>query len=452
MSPVAKSLIDLIGKTPMLHASRLATGPCDLLLKLELNNPADSIKDRIAQSMINDAEKKGLLKPGGLIVEGTAGNTGIALAMIGKLRGYKVTVVLPDKMSQGKINHLKALGAKVVLTSSQSKKGDKDYYQEVAQKIAKDKNGFYINQFSNTANPKAHEETTGPEIWSQCEGKIDAFVAGVGSGGTITGAGRYLKKMNPSIEIILADPVGSIVAEATRGNLITTTDSWHVEGVGEDFIPSILDLSIIDDAIEISDERSFQVVKELLLKEGLLVGSSSGTLIAAALEWCSRQTEPKRIVTFACDSGAKYMDKLFNRSWKQRNGIEEKENLQDLRNLLSQRAAYGEVSVIKEDQKMEEALAIMMREELDHIAVVDKQNIYLGHLSYYSFINENCSKKNLKDAVVSLHIEKQILKIDRSSSLQKAASLLKNKSILAIVGPNGYFEGFLRPSDLLPYY
>ena len=449
MTNIANSILDFIGNTPLLKVNGIDTGPCELFLKLELRNPGDSIKDRIAQAMIKNAEDKGLLKPGGLIVEGTAGNTGIALAMIGRLKGYKVTVVLPDKMSAGKIAHLKALGAKVVLASSQANKGDSDYYQDMAENIAKKQNGYFINQFGNPSNPEIHEKTTGPEIWNQCNENIDAFIAGVGSGGTITGVGRYLKKMNPSTQIILADPVGSIVTEATKGNIISPTQSWHVEGVGEDFIPSILDLNIIDEAIQISDKRSFEVVEELLLNEGLLVGSSSGTLIGAALEWCRKQETPKRAVTFACDSGAKYMEKLFNRSWKKRHNIKTDHTYGDLRDSLSKRIIDNELPTLKKSQLMSQALSVMSREELDYIAITDMNENYLGHLSPRSFTNANFKKSNLNETIENF-VENKLPKISRESSLDEAISLLEIHPAIAIIGPNDNFDGFLRPFDTLP--
>ena len=297
----------------MLELKRMDAGPCQLFVKMESMNPGNSIKDRIAVTMVDAAEKSGKLKKGGRIVEATAGNTGLALALIAGKKGYRLTVVVPDKMSDEKISHLRAMGAEVVLTRSDVAKGNPEYYQDVAEKIAKDDpDAHYINQFANEANTQAHYETTGPEIWEQMDGKIDAFVVGVGSGGTVSGVGRFLKERNPSCEIILADPVGSILAPLVNEGKQVQPGSWLVEGIGEDFIPSILHLDLVTKAFAISDAEAFHTARELLKKEGVLAGSSVGTLLAATLHYCREQKEPKRVVTLICDNGAKYLSKMFN--------------------------------------------------------------------------------------------------------------------------------------------
>jgi cystathionine beta-synthase len=316
------NILDLIGNTPLVKVEYLDTGPCELFLKLENQNPGGSLKDRIALEMVEVAEKNQLLKPGGTLVEGTAGNTGIGLALIAALKKYHLIVVMPDKMSTEKMAHLRALGAKVVVTRSDVCKGHPEYYQDVAERIALETpNSFYVNQFSNPANPAAHEKTTGPEIWEQMEHKIDAFVAGVGSGGTITGVGRFLRKKNPSIEIILADPEGSILADYVKTKELKEAGSWLVEGIGEDFIPSNCDLSLVSDAITVSDYDAFSTIRQLLEKEGILAGSSTGVLLHAALIYCRQQTEPKRVVTLVCDTGNKYLSKAFNREWLAQHGL-----------------------------------------------------------------------------------------------------------------------------------
>ncbi|MGY8756813.1 MAG: PLP-dependent cysteine synthase family protein, partial [Phycisphaerales bacterium] len=239
---VVDSVLDLVGNTPILKLNALDTGKCDLFLKLESQNPGQSIKDRIAITMIERAEKDGLLKEGVRIIEATAGNTGIALALIASLKGYDITVVVPDKMSEGKIAHLRAMGADVIMARSDVAKGDPEYYQDVAERLATENGWFFVNQFSNEANVEAHYNSTGPEIWQQLEGNVDAVIIGVGSGGTITGVGRYLKEQNPNIEIILADPEGSVLEPLVNEGKTVTAGSWLVEGIGEDFVPPITDL------------------------------------------------------------------------------------------------------------------------------------------------------------------------------------------------------------------
>jgi cystathionine beta-synthase len=295
--PTHNSVLELIGRTPMVRVRRLDTGPCELYLKLESANPGGSVKDRIGLSMIEGAERAGKIKPGDTLVEGTAGNTGIGLALVAQQKGYRLILVVPDKMSREKIFNLKAMGAEVVLTRSDVAKGHPQYYQDLAQKIADDTPGaYFINQFGNPDNPRAHEDTTAPEILEQMDGRLDAIVFGVGSSGTMTGLSRYFARVAPEVELVIADPVGSILAQyINEGTLSTKSASWMVEGIGEDFLPVISDFSRVKKAYAISDKESFLAGRELLAKEGVLGGSSTGTLLAAALRYCREQTKSKRV-------------------------------------------------------------------------------------------------------------------------------------------------------------
>src|SRR6476661_3540263 len=299
-STANQSVLDLIGHTPLLRVRNMDTGPCELYLKLENQNPGGSIKDRVALSMIEAAEREGKLKPGGTVIEATAGNTGLGLALIAGAKGYRIILVIPDKMSQEKIAHVRALGAEVRLTRSDVTRGHPEYYQDVAARLASEvPGGFYVNQFGNPANPLAHERTTGPEIWEQMRHDVDAVVVGVGSGGTLTGLGRFFNRVKPrrGIEMVLADPTGSILYEWVKTGKLVESGSWAVEGIGEDFIPDNADMSFVTEAFEIDDSDSFATARELLRKEGILGGSSTGTLLAGALRYCREQTRPKRVVT-----------------------------------------------------------------------------------------------------------------------------------------------------------
>lgn len=318
-----KNVLELIGKTPLLLASNLDTGPCRLYLKIESANPGGSIKDRIALSMIEEAENAGLIKPGATLIEATAGNTGIALALVALQKGYRLQIVMPDKMSIEKKYCLEAMGAEVILTRSDVGKGHPRYYQDLAQTMAYENGAFYVNQFANQANVKAHYATTGPEIWQQMGGAVDAFVCGVGTGGTLTGAGRYLKECNRKLEIILADPEGSILAPLVNtGSPPDKIGSWFVEGIGEDFVPEICELGLVDTAYSIADRESFQTALDLLRLEGIMAGSSSGTLLAAALRYCRSCKSSKNVVTFVCDTGNRYLSKLYNSQWRQKHLVE----------------------------------------------------------------------------------------------------------------------------------
>lgn len=318
---VASSVLELIGHTPMVEAQRLDTGPCRLFIKLEALNPGGSIKDRIGLRMIESAEKRGDIKPGDLLVEATAGNTGLGLALVAAVRGYRLLIVMPDKMSREKVFNVQAMGAEVVLTRSDVQKGHSEYYQDLAERLAGERGGYYINQFANPDNPAAHEATTGPEILEQLDGKVDAIVLGVGTSGTLTGVSRYFAKASPDTEFVLADPKGSVLADYIKTGKLGKAERWLVEGIGEDFIPSIADLSAVKTAYTIPDAEAFAVAREVLQKEGLLLGSSSGTLIAAALRYCREQTTPKIVVTLGCDTGAKYLSKLYNDFWMMERGF-----------------------------------------------------------------------------------------------------------------------------------
>ncbi|MBT8136506.1 MAG: pyridoxal-phosphate dependent enzyme [Gammaproteobacteria bacterium] len=331
---IYRSVLEMIGNTPLLEITNIDTGPCRLYLKLELANPGGSIKDRIGIAMIEAAEKRGDIRPGDTIVEATAGNTGIGLALAAAQKGYRLVLVIPDKMSQEKIFNLRAMGAEIVLTRSDVARGHPEYYQDLASTIATQNGGYYINQFGNPDNPDAHEATTAPEIWEQMGHDVDAVVVGVGTSGTITGLTRFFRKHAPKVQIVLADPKGSVLADYVDTGKLGASSTWLVEGIGEDFIPDIADLEAIASAYTIDDAESFSVARELLLKEGLLAGSSSGTLVAAALRYCREQTEPKRVLTFACDTGNKYLSKLYNDFWMEDQGFIQREQHGDLRDLI----------------------------------------------------------------------------------------------------------------------
>jgi len=370
--PVAASALDLIGHTPMVELHGFDTGPCRLFVKLESANPGGSIKDRVARSMIAAAEEAGTLQPGGTIVEATAGNTGLGLAQVGLLKGYKLLLVVPDKMAREKIQHLRAMGVDVRITRSDVGKGHPEYYQDMAAAIAaKLNNAVYINQFENPANPKAHEETTGPEILEQMEGDLDAVVVGVGSGGTLTGLGRFFAKASPKTAMVLADPVGSILAPLVERGEKVEPGSWVIEGIGEDFIPANCDLTLVRKAYEIPDSESIATARLLLLKAGILGGSSSGTLLAGALRYCREQTEPKRVVTLVCDTGSRYLSKVYNDSWVAEQGLAERELHGDLRDLIARATGSGETVTVGPDDTLLTAYKRMRQADVSQLPVID---------------------------------------------------------------------------------
>ena len=449
---ITDSLLDLIGNTPILKIKSLDTGPCDLYVKLESNNPGGSIKDRIGLSIIEEAEKSGELKPGGTIIEATAGNTGIGLALIAALKGYKIILVIPDKMSREKILHLEGLGAEIVLTRSDVPEGHPEYYQDLARKILSETPGaFLANQFSNPANPLAHRTTTAPEIWEQMQGNLDAVVAGVGSGGTLTGLAEYFKAQDPNITMVAADPEGSVVADAIlKGEYSYEGGSWLVEGVGEDFIPNNFDLSLMDDAETVSDKEAFDVLQVLLKEEGILGGSSTGTLVAAAAKWCRKQKDHKKVVTFICDTGNKYLSKAFNKSWLQDNNLLDLESHNDLRDMINRRADKGEMVTVSPTDSLLVAYNRMRASDISQIPVL-KDNQLLGVLDEEDLLFSVSKDPSKFSNEVSHHM---IVKLDTLQFDDSEEELLKilSQGKVAIIYNKDTFLGFITKVDLINHY
>ena len=449
---ITESLIDLIGNTPILRLKSLDTGPCDLYVKLESNNPGGSIKDRIGLSIIEEAEKSGELKPGGTIIEATAGNTGIGLALIAALKGYRIILVIPDKMSREKILHLEGLGAEIVLTRSDVPEGHPEYYQDLARKILSETPGaFLANQFSNPANPLAHRTGTAPEIWEQMGGNIDAVVAGVGSGGTLTGLAEYFKSQDPSISMVAADPEGSIVADAIlKGEYSYEGGSWLVEGVGEDFIPNNFELSLMDDAETVSDKEAFEVLQVLLKEEGILGGSSTGTLVAAAAKWCRKQKEHKNVVTFICDTGNKYLSKAFNKSWLHDNNLLDLEKFGDLRDLINRRADKGEMITVTSGDSLLVAYNRMRASDISQIPVINEGEL-LGVLDEEDLLF--CVSKDPAEfsSEVSMHMIDKLDILQSDASEEELLAILSEGKV-AIIYEEQTFIGFITKVDLINYY
>ena len=449
---IKDSLLDLIGNTPILKLKSLDTGPCDLFVKLESGNPGGSIKDRIGLSIIEEAEASGDLQPGGTIIEATAGNTGLGLALIAALKGYKIILVIPDKMSREKILHLEGLGAEIILTRSDVPEGHPEYYQDLARKIASETPGsFLADQFSNPANPLAHRTTTAPEIWEQMKGNVDAVVAGVGSGGTLTGLAQFFKSKKPDISMVAADPEGSVVADAIlTGKYKYEGGSWLVEGVGEDFIPNNFDLSLMDDAEIVSDKEAFEVLQVLLKEEGILGGSSSGTLVAAAAKWCRKQTEPKNVVTFICDTGNKYLSKAFNKSWLHDNNLLESEKFGDLRDLISRRADQGEMITVAPSDSLLVAYNRMRASDISQLPVI-KEGDLLGIIDEEDVLISVSKNQGTFSDEVERHMIQQLDVLQYNASEDELIGILSEGKV-AIIYSEDTFIGFITKVDLINYY
>ena len=445
--PKPMPILSMIGDTPMVELTRIDTGPCRLFVKLENQNPGGSIKDRIALKMVEAAERAGTLKPGGTLVEATAGNTGLGLALVAALKGYRLILVIPDKMSREKIFHLRAMGAEVRLTRSDVGLGHADYYQDVAKRIAAETGALYINQFANPANPLAHEETTGPEIYSQMDGEVDAVVSGVGSGGTLAGLSRYFGRVSPQTEMVLADPEGSILVDFVKTGKFGKAGSWLVEGVGEDFIPDIADLSRVRSAYTVSDAESFDVARDLLRKEGILAGSSAGTLVAAALRYCREQTRAKRVVTFICDSGNKYLSKMFNDYWMIDQGFLKRKVHGDLRDLIARPHSDGSTVSVGPNDTLAMAYGRMKLYDVSQLPVLDAGRI-VGFLDESDVLMQVYGEqKNFSQPVMKAMVSR-VEKLAPNAALDALLPIFQ-KDHVAVIVEDDRFLGLITRMDLL---
>ena len=446
-------ILSLIGDTPLVEVTQLDAGPCQLFLKLENQNPGGSIKDRIALSMIEAAEQEGKLRPGGTVVEATAGNTGLGLALVAGAKGYRVVLVIPDKMSQEKISHVKALGAEVRITRSDVTRGHPEYYQDMAARLAEEIPGaFYVNQFGNPANPLAHERTTGPEIWEQMRHDVDAIVVGVGSGGTLTGLGRFFNRVKPrrGIEMILADPKGSVLYEYVKSGKLNEAGSWAVEGIGEDFIPEISDMSLVTEAFEIDDADSFATVRELLRKEGIFGGSSTGTLVAGALRYCRKQTKPKRVVSFVVDTGNKYLSKMYDDFWMAEQGFIHRPLHGDLSDLISHRYEAGEVIAVGPTDTLLTAFKRMRGADVSQVPVLDQHGRAVGILDESDVLVKVHSDPSHFNDPVKKAMTSKLETLSPTATIKDLLGVF-DRGRVAIVMDEDKFLGLVTRSDLLSY-
>jgi cystathionine beta-synthase len=449
MAEVAPPSLHLIGNTPLVKLTKFDTGQCELFLKLESQNPGGSIKDRMAVSMIEDAERAGRIKPGDTIIEATAGNTGVGLALVAAVKGYRMILVIPDKMSPEKIAHAKALGADIRLTRSDVSAGHPMYYQDMAARIAKETGAYHIDQFANPANPLAHEIGTGPEVWDQMEHRVDAIVCGIGSGGTMTGLSRFFARVQPDSEMVLADPVGSVLAELVRTGKHGPQGSYAVEGIGQSCLPAIADVSRVRAAYSISDKESFQTARDLLRLTGIFGGPSSGTLLASALHYCREQQSPKRVVTFVCDTGAKYLSKMYNDYWMLDQGYLERPATGTLRELISRRYEEGSVITVAPDDTLLTAFQRMRMADISQVPVIENGQC-VGVLDESDLLlavhdAEDRFRSPVREAMTS-----RLKTIPVEADMQSVYDIL-NGGLVALVTDGNAFLGLITRSDLLSH-
>jgi cystathionine beta-synthase len=371
------NITEAIGNTPIVKLNKVASHvKSSLYVKCEFLNPGGSMKDRVALNIIRDAERRGLLAPGGTIVEATSGNTGAGLAMVAALRGYRCIFVMPDKMSNEKVANLRALGAKVVLCPTAVDATDPRSYYEVTKRMVKETPGaFHANQYHNPANPEAHYLSTGPEIWEQTHGEFDAFVTGMGTGGTISGCGRYFKEHNPKVKIIGVDPIGSIYYELKKTGRMTRPFSYSVEGIGEDFLPSTMNLDVIDEIVRVDDKECFLMTRALSRQEGIQCGGSCGAAVAGAIKYAEQLDlhglPPQNIIVLLPDGAQKYLSKIFDDNWMRDQGfLDSDDQLGTVSDLLAARSARPIITANKR-ATLREVIALLKEHNISQVPVLD---------------------------------------------------------------------------------
>jgi len=434
---VAKTILDLVGNTPMLKLGRLAAGlRCSVLAKLEFFNPGGSVKDRIGIAMIEAAEKQGLIKPGYVIVEPTSGNTGVGLALAALVKGYKMIFTLPDKMSQEKIDFLRAFGAKVIITPTAVAPDHPANYVKVAERIVKETpNSFMPNQYFNKSNPEAHYRTTGPEIWEQTSGKIDVLVATMGTGGTISGTARYLKEKNPNIKVVGVDPEGSLYHHefyGTKGEV----HPYKVEGIGEDFLPSTLNLKIIDEIITVTDKNAFLTARRLSQEEGIFAGGSAGAAVFAALQVAEKLKEDQTIVVILPDTGRNYIHKLYSDDWMTEYGfLESKEERIPVRDILKAKSKrIKELVYIDPDAEVEAAIRLMRKYDISQLPVV-KDGVQTGSIREITIMKKLTSSKAHPQKISEI-MEPPLPSVKIDDKILSPLNLLKDKNGIAVLEYN----------------
>ena len=414
------NILEAIGNTPMIKLNKVNRGLKPLILaKLESANPGGSVKDRIGVAMLDDAVNRGVIKPGGTVVEATSGNTGIGLALAAAIRGFQSVFVVTDKVSHEKINYLKALGAQVIVCPNAVKHDSPDYYVNVARKIAAETpNALFMYQYANPANPKIHYETTGPEIWKQTDGKITHFVAGLGTGGTITGVGRYLKEKNPNIKVIGADPIGSILKEYKKDGKLREGVPYFVEGIGQDCIPENIDFSVVDEIINVSDFDSFAVSRALTKEEGIFCGGSTGTIAKAALEIAKDLPEDAVIVFIVCDTGERYLSKMHSEEWLREKRLlnREMKTLRDLSN-AKKNGPVKNLIYLQAKDKVRHAIEVLNANGFSQIPVIENGQS-VGSIREAKVMASLVDNHALLDATVEEVMGSSFPCLDEKSDLQ----------------------------------
>ncbi len=459
VSMLQENVLKVIGNTPIVRLNRVVpTGGPNFFAKLEFMNPGGSIKDRIGYWMIEDAEKKGQLKPGGTVVECTSGNTGVGLAIAAAIKGYKCVFVLPDKMSTEKIRNLRAFGARVVVTPTAVEPDDPRSYYSVARQIARETpNSVHLNQYDNPSNVEAHHALTGPEILKQMP-EIDAFVAGIGTGGTLCGVGKYLKEKKPSAQVVAVDPVGSIVTEYFKtGNIKTAPKTYKIEGIGEDFIPKNYNFKVIDDMVQVEDKESFLMTRDLLQKEGLYTGISSGSAVCGAIRWAKTQGDKlkgKNILVILPDSGNRYLSKVYDDDWMREAGFLDRPSMGTVADLLhATRSKLGGIVMAKQSDKLSSIIEILRDKGISQMPVVDEKGWIKGVVTESAILSALYEGRAKPSDLVERLVDAAVEFVGMSDSIEKVSKLVTAGKVPLVSDPDksGQFLGIITKIDLLTY-
>ncbi len=460
---ILDNVLGAMGWTPLIRLNSVTEHiDAELVAKVEFFNPGGSVKDRIGLSIIEDAERSGRLKPGGTIVEGTSGNTGVGLAIVAALRGYKTVFVMPDKMSNEKIQLLRAFGARVVITPTAVEPDDPRSYYSVSQRIVDETpNSILANQYHNPVNPEVHYQTTGPEIWSQTDGKVDVFVAGLGTGGTISGVGKYLKEQNPAVKIIGVDPIGSLYYEYFQTGELGAAYSYRVEGIGEDFLPSTMDFSVVDDVVQVTDQECFLMTRRLVREEGLFIGGSCGAAVAGALKYIEKQNlgPDQRIVVLLPDSGSRYLSKIFNDDWMKENGYFRQDWGPATLGDVIEAAGEREVITVSPDDQMSAVITLMKDRGISQTPV-QQDGKFLGLVREVDLLlhmfEAHDGHTHTADETIAASIQTDYLSALPSTPLQTVMGEMTGENENAVLvfdkhGADSKLIGLLTKIDILDY-
>ena len=443
MKNVFNNVLDIVGNTPLVRLNSMTKGlECTTYAKVEFTNPGGSVKDRIALHIIEEAERTGAITPGGTIVEATSGNTGAGLAMVAALRGYKTIFVLPDKQSEEKRAALRAWGAKVVVTPTNVEPDDPRSYYKTAERIVEETpNCFYANQYHNPANPEAHYLSTGPELYDQMDGNIDVFIAGAGTGGTLTGVGRYLKEQNPNIKIVAIDPVGSLYYDYFHTGKLTEPHSYLLEGIGEDFLPSTMNFDFVDDVVRVNDAESFQATRTLVSTEGLFCGVSCGAAVAGGLKYLRRNDRKgMNAVILLPDNGSRYLSKVYNDKWMEENGfLDSKDPLGTLADLLAGRGERTLVTV-PAGSNVPEVIGLLKLHGVSQLPVMDGDQL-MGIISEKMLL-ERALQGDRTSTTVGELAQSNYCTVDSNTSIAVLTDLFRRFKV-AIVLDDG------KPADII---